>query len=83
MNEDDYKDAINSNDYKTLNKHLYRVQKISKGDYKFRFHIETQIDDSKQANEMKKYYRVTGLVSLLKYNPRKIKIEVLGKIDEV
>ena len=83
MSEDEYKDAIQNKDYKALNKHLYRLQKISKGDYKFRFHIETQIDDSKQANEMKKYYRITGLVSLFKYNPHKVKIDVLGKIVEV
>lgn len=89
MNEDDYKDAINSNDYNALSKHLYRVQKISKKEYCFRLHTETVVDDkyngvknqmlSKQMNKLK---IIQSFDALYSNNPHKVKIDLLGKIVE-
>ena len=40
-----YNDAIQNNDYATLSKYLYRVQKLAHNNYCFRHHIETTVDD--------------------------------------
>ena len=33
--------------YALISPHLYRVQKLSSGDYYFRHHLETSVEDSK------------------------------------
>ena len=45
MNEEDYRYAMDQQDYALLNKYLYRVQKLSKSDYSFRYHTETSVED--------------------------------------
>ena len=89
MNEDDYKDAINSNDYNTLSKYLYRVQKISKKEYCFRLHTETVVDDKYNgvknqmlSKQMKKLKIIQSFDALYSNNPHKVKIDLLGKIVE-
>ncbi len=37
--------AIDENNFSLINSHLYRVQKIANGDYNFRNHLETTVDD--------------------------------------
>jgi len=80
MNEDTYRDAIISKDYNALSKYLYRVQKITTGDYFFRHHLETNLDDSASSKEMNRFYRVNSMKSLTSLNPHKIKIDLLGKM---
>ena len=46
MNEEDYRYAMDQQDYALLNKYLYRVQKLSKSDYSFRYHTETSVEIS-------------------------------------
>ena len=80
MNEELYQDAIQRNDYATLSKYLYRVQKIAKGDYFFRHSIETSVDDqSSIARTMGKMKRLS-LKSLFESNPHKVHISITGKI---
>ena len=88
MNEEDFQDAIKNNDYKTLNKYLYRVQKISKSEYCFRHHIETSVDDKYNgeknmmlSRQMEKLIFIKSIGALLDYNPHKVKITLLGEIQ--
>lgn len=83
MNEELYQEALHNQDYKLLSKNLYRVQTISKGDYRFRHHIETTCDDeSSIAKEMGKMKRLS-LKSLMQNNPHKVHISITGKISEI
>ena len=89
MSEEDYRYAMEQHDYALLNKYLYRVQKISKGDYSFRYHTETSVDDKydgksnlKLSMQMGKLKRVS-VKSMLALNPHKVHISVLGEISEM
>lgn len=87
MSEDEYNDAIRTNDTAELSRHLYRVQKISNSNYVFRHHLETSVDDKyngvKDANLSKvlgKLINITSINSLFTYNPHKIEISNIGTI---
>lgn len=83
MEEELYKDAMQKKDYATLSKYLYRVQKMTKGDYFFRNHLETAVEDnSSMAKEMGKMKRLS-LKSLIENNPHKVHISITGKITEI
>lgn len=83
MDEESYQEAMRQKDYARLSKHLYRVQKLTKGDYFFRHHLETTVDDdsniAKQMGKMKRLSKKTLQTS----NPHKVHISVTGKISEV
>ncbi len=91
MEEDEFNDAIEAKDYATLNKHLYRVQKVARNDYWFRYHTETTVDDKygegdeSKVNlgwsvEMGKVYRVRSCGALFDLFPHKVKIDIMGRI---
>ena len=80
MGDDEFRDAMSENDYKTLGAHLYRVQKLSMKNYMFRGQYETQLDDSKCAGAMKKFYNVRSFSTLFSLHPRKVSISLLGEI---
>ena len=79
MSDDEYNDAIETKNKKALCEHLYRVQKLSSGDYYFRGHVETSVDVDETAKLSKKFYRVSSR-ALLILNPRKVSITSLGEI---
>ena len=81
MHDEEYQRAIEEKDYKTLNKYLYRVQKMASSDYCFRYHVETVLDDSLEARSIRKFYRVKSLGALSKLNPHKVRINILGEIS--
>ena len=64
-------------DYKVLKEHLYRVQKLTSGDYFFRKHKSSTVtdDDYKQIRGLRE-----GKTGWLTFNPIKVKISVSGKI---
>lgn len=64
-------------DYEVLKEHLYRVQKLTSGDYFFRKHKSSTItdDDYKQIRGLRE-----GKTGWLTFNPIKVKISVSGKI---
>ena len=65
-----------------ISKCLYRVQKITVGDYFFRHHLETKLIDSKESKEIKRFIRVsTSSFKLL--NAIKVKLNNLGNIQKV
>ena len=90
LEEELYQAAMRDNDYALLSKHLYRVQKVTKGIYHFRHHLETSVDDkydgAKNENlsiSMGKLIRVASLGALKINNPHKVHISVTGKITEI
>lgn len=64
----------------TLKEHLYRVQKLSSGDYFFRKHKSSTItdDDYKQIRGFGE-----GKTGWFTFNPMKVKISVTGKIEKI
>lgn len=83
MNEELYQEALRNEDYAMLSKYLYRVQKMTKGDYFFRHHLETTVnDDSAEAKLMGKLKRLS-LKSLCENNPHKVHVGITGKMTEL
>ena len=80
MDEEAYQKAVAGKDYATLNKYLYRVQKISKSNYYFRFHLETMLDDSAAAKNIRKFYCIQSFKAWESLNPHKVQISLLGKL---
>jgi CRISPR-associated endonuclease Csn1 len=62
--------------YHLLNTHLYRVQKISFGDYSFRHHLASTLDNPKEE------IRIASYSAWKKINPIKVKIDILGNISK-
>jgi CRISPR-associated endonuclease Csn1 len=73
-------DFFNPDNLGLISKHLYRCQKITTLYYVFRHHLETKLDDSKNALEMKRFIRIT---SLSKLNFIKVKLDTLGRIVKI
>ena len=89
MEEDEFNDAIEAQDYAALNKHLYRVQKISHADYWFRYHTETTVDDKyndvknpQLSFDMGKAFDIRSCKSLFALFPHKVKIDIMGRITK-
>ena len=80
MEDDEFRDAMEVKDYKTLGAHLYRVQKLTSIYYVFRHQYETQLDDSKGAQIMKKFYRAQSFKALFALHPRKVSVSLLGEM---
>lgn len=90
LEDADFEMAIQSKDYQLLNKHLYRVQKITSKDYSFRHHIETTVDDkyNNKPNrnlslQMKKLISIRSFGSWFAQHPHKVRINLLGEVLEV
>ena len=82
MKDGEIKAAIEGEDYPTLSRHLYRVQKLSSMSYVFRYHLETEVKDEKNmSGEIPKFYRIKSLGRYQELNPRKVKIDLLGRIS--
>lgn len=90
MKDEEIKAAIKGEDYSTLSRYLYRVQKLSSMYYVFRYHLETEVKDEKKAEvkdeeeeevKIPKFYRVQSMKAYVKLNPRKVKIDILGRIS--
>ncbi len=64
----------NKNNPTFLTTYLYRVQKISKGDYSFRHHLASTLDNEKQL------VRVTSIKKWIELNPIKVRVDNMGSI---
>ena len=90
MENDEFNDAIERQDYTTLNKHLYRVQKISHREYTFRYHTETKVDDKYEGMENGRTTSISlgasipfkSISALLAKFPHKVKVDLLGHIHK-
>ena len=82
MKDEEIQAAIEGEDYPMLSRHLYRVQKLSSMYYVFRYHLETEVKDEKNTSgEIPKFYRIKSLGRYQELNPRKVKIDLLGRIS--
>lgn len=81
---------IELHDYKSINPHLFRVQKISESYYNFRLHNETKVDDVFNGKknetlfiELGKAIRIASLKAWKQRNPIKVRINNLGLIVKI
>lgn len=90
LEDDEFNDAIERQDYAALNKHLYRVQKISHREYTFRYHTETKVDDKYEGMENGRTTSISlgasipfkSISALLAKFPHKVKVDLLGHIHK-
>jgi len=75
LSDSEFENNINNGQF--LSNYLYRVQKLSSGDYSFRFHLASTI--LKQEEE----WRISSFSAFEKANPIKIKITELGQIKKI
>jgi len=75
--------AMETKDYTTLGRHLYRVQNLAAGDYVFRYHLETTLDGKDNVGDIPSSYRIASQKRYRELNPRKVKIDLLGRISLV
>jgi len=80
MHKADAEKALAEKDYQTISNHLYRVQKISNTNYVFRHHLETELNDSNEANIAKRFYSIRSISAFEKQNPIKVSVNNIGKI---
>lgn len=90
MSEEEYRDAMEQQNYPALSKHLYRVQKLTHNIYYFRHHLETSVDDKYNgvknemlSKQMGKLIVISSLGTFMMQNPHKIHVDVTGKISEI
>ena len=89
MNDDEFDKAIEKQDYSALNKHLYRVQKLSSFFWCFRCHTETSVDDKygdvrneQWSFQIGKAFRASSFNGLFRVAPHKVKIDIMGRISK-
>lgn len=82
MSKNEVEQAIQTKNYTTIIKNLYRVQKLSSRDYTFRHHLATSVDDK---NEYTKLQRISvkSIGALEKLNPIKLSVNRLGEITRI
>ena len=82
MSDEEIAAALEAKDYSLLSLHLYCVRSASRGDYRFRHHIETNDEKKKNAvGNVPKFYRKRSPGTYTDLNPRKVKIDRLGRIS--
>ena len=82
MSDEEITAALEAKRYSLLTPYLYRVQKLATKDYWFRHHLETSVkDDKNTTGEVPKFYRVQSMKTYSNLNPRKVKVDRLGKIS--
>ncbi|MCG3164617.1 MAG: CRISPR-associated endonuclease Cas9 [Bacteroidia bacterium] len=77
MSKEELENAIEKENYHLISKNLYRVQKIQVGDYTFRNHLETKLDDSVFSKKTKKFIRISSINNM---NGIKVNVSKTGKI---
>ena len=89
MDDVEYTTAMENKDYRTLNKYLYRVQKIAKKDYFFRYHVETSVDDkydglvsNTKSTQLNKIRDCRSIPAFFALHPHKVRVNILGEISE-
>jgi CRISPR-associated endonuclease Csn1 len=85
LTEEELELAISADNNALVSKHLYRTQKMSKKssgaiDLWFRHHLETKLDDSTTAKELKKFVNIASLGAM---NCIKVKVNNIGQIVKI
>lgn len=80
LSEEQLSDARSTNDRQTLTQHLYRVQKLSDGEYVFRLHTCVNSDKNQNDNAMGMFYRLCSFDAIKEKNLSKVYVNCLGEI---
>lgn len=80
MSDDEWRDAVATNDLAEINRHLYRVWKLSMTEFCFKFHTITTAAVNPGDKEVRAQFMLTSLKALFNLNPRKIRLDTLGNI---
>lgn len=83
LSEDEWNDALRKSDYHTLSNHLYRVQALSEGDFRFRLHKDTASNFDKEQYSLKHGIICASNKALKEQNPHKVKVTAIGEIIPV
>lgn len=75
LSNDEFNDNIENNHF--LSNYLYRVQKISDGDFSFRHHLASTLTNKKEE------IRVTSMKKYEELNPVKVEISLRGEIQKL
>lgn len=94
--EEEFRRAVDTQDYRTLSEHLYRLKGISSKDYEFHYHLDTDDPDETDSSKKKKkkrvrntsgriprIYRIRGIGSLQRKNVHKVCVDLLGRISQL
>ncbi|MDY3529463.1 type II CRISPR RNA-guided endonuclease Cas9 [Riemerella anatipestifer] len=73
-------DLLDENNVKKISQHLFRVQKLATKNYMFRHHLETNVQEVKELNDIA--YKSIRSTEPLK-NIKKVRINHIGKIVQV
>lgn len=83
MSDDQWNDAVATKDIRTINRHLYRVWKLSSKSYCFKYHTNTTAAIEDGDKEIKQHYIIASPDSFFNLNPRKVIVSLLGKINTI
>ncbi|MCX7986739.1 MAG: type II CRISPR RNA-guided endonuclease Cas9 [Bacteroidales bacterium] len=83
MTNEEFDKALRDKDYKSISHYLYRVQKIASGNYMFRHHLETEIDDSSEAKNSKRFINTQSFGAFQSLNPIKVRINNIGRVTVI
>ena len=82
LEPDEFEAAMRGRDFTLLSKYLYRVQKIQKGEYYFRHHLQTKVDDISMSSKNAGFFQRYSMKSLFENSPQKVRISLLGEISK-
>lgn len=74
LSDDEFKDNVVNTEF--LSNYLYRVQKISDGDFSFRHHIASTVTNKKEE------IRITSMKKYQEMNPIKVILNLRGKLEK-
>lgn len=80
LDKDALSDAISSSNFKLLNSHLFRVQKLSADEYCFSRHTCTTSDTKGENAILGDKKRLSSFKALENLNPCKVKVNILGEM---
>lgn len=80
LTNEEINEAMLNKDYSTLSTHIYRVQKLSSWYYDFKRHTSTLSDTNNMQLNNGNYIRIRSEGKLHSLNPRKIKVDRIGRI---
>lgn len=81
MSDEEWADAVASKDICAITKYLYRVWKLGPGEYCFKFHTNTTASIENGDREIKQFYRISSISSLIAMHPHKVVVSMLGKFN--
>lgn len=83
MSDDEWRDAVASKDLRSINRYLYRVWKLSSGEYCFKYHTNTTASIEEGDKELKQFYMLKSISALAALRPRKVRVSILGGFDSL